>query len=280
MFRIYICVYMTCIYLDNRVYQSIKKENPSVNGLMLVDYMTCNILPQTVLSTWSFCRKSRKFAEGLLGRSWYSSSGTYPRCRNWHVNISPECPVSFSWNKTFWLNLISHQMRQICTYFALSVLSSFNMVTSIIRMMTVLSPNIGRQFSNSFLWKPNRSSSDKGKKGIIWLSGTPEIKVLFLQLHWSKRDWFQEKQGLKTSSGECTRVSTENSKSYWRMHTLKCDVSDWVSDWVTNRRKSLSCYSQLKIIRIKHGDFHIHPYPGGQSSISNSCTFTLDISAF
>ena len=42
---------MTCIYLDNRVYQSIKKENPSVNGLMLVDYMACNILSQTVLFT-------------------------------------------------------------------------------------------------------------------------------------------------------------------------------------------------------------------------------------
>ena len=31
------------------------------------------------------------------------------------------------------------------------------------------------------------------------------------------------------------------------MRTLKCDVTDSVSEWVTNGCKSLSCYSQLKI---------------------------------
>ena len=32
-----------------------------------------------------------------------------------------------------------------------------------------------------------------------------------------------------------------------RMRRLKCDVSDWLTDSVTNRHKSLSCYSQLKM---------------------------------
>ena len=38
--------------------------------------------------------------------------------------------------------------------------------------------------------------------------------------------WDEEKQGLLTSSCECECTSTEDSESYWRMRTLKCDVTD------------------------------------------------------
>ena len=38
---------------------------------------------------------------------------------------------------------------------------------------------------------------------------------------------------------------------YLRMCMLKCDVSDSVSDPVTNHLKCLSCYSQLKILVSK-----------------------------
>ena len=38
--------------------------------------------------------------------------------------------------------------------------------------------------------------------------------------------WDEEKQGLQTSSCECECTSREDSESYWRMRTLKCDVTD------------------------------------------------------
>ena len=73
-------------------------------------------------------------------------------------------------------------------------------------------------------------------------------------------------QGLKT-------FSFSASESYWCMRMLKCDMSDWLTEWVTNRRKSLSCYSQLKLgpghgrdvwqLNLQCGDCHsIQDLPG------------------
>lgn len=58
-----------------------------------------------------------------------------------------------------------------------------------INMMTVLSPNIGWQFSNTFRWKLNLWSSGTGMNWIILLNATPEPALsLSREFHWS-RSW-------------------------------------------------------------------------------------------
>ena len=46
---------------------------------------------------------------------------------------------------------------------------------------------------------------------------------------------FATEKGLKTSSCELTCASTEILESYWRIGTLKCDVSDRLSDRLSDR---------------------------------------------
>ena len=66
---------------------------------------------------------------------------------------------------------------------------------------------------------------------------------------------FQMKQGRKTPSCEWVvfiwslRSFVDPLKIFLTLYTsqpLKCDVSDWLTKWVTNGCKSLSCNSQLK----------------------------------
>ena len=80
---------------------------------------------------------------------------------------------------------------------------------------------------------------DQQLRTSLTLDDTDSTVIVFFY-HWRESKWkiflgylkcLHKKQGLKTSSCECASASREDSESYWCMCMLKCDVTQWLSEW-------------------------------------------------